>query len=152
VRTHLQSTANSFNSCSVDTGFILALPLHHRDLELDSVGVSTKSYLKIMLLFGSMAIYGWVAFARDKNTCAKTLAENDGGGLHVKRGVYGISVDKEGCEELRDWMAIFVQLLDMDIGKITRKEVTRVGAIRFWGGSFHKPPPYRNSPVLFLEG
>ena len=40
-----------FLSCSVDTGFILALPLHHGDLELDSVGVSTKSYLKIMLLF-----------------------------------------------------------------------------------------------------
>jgi len=34
-----------FLSCSVDAGFILALPLHHRDLELDSVGVSMKSYL-----------------------------------------------------------------------------------------------------------
>ena len=32
-----------FLSCSVDTGFILALPLPHRDLEFDSVGVSTKS-------------------------------------------------------------------------------------------------------------
>ena len=40
-----------FLSCSVDAGFVLALPLHHGDLELDSVGVSTKSYLKIMLLF-----------------------------------------------------------------------------------------------------
>jgi len=40
-----------FLSCSVDTGFVLALPFHHRDLELDSVGVSMKSNLKIMLLF-----------------------------------------------------------------------------------------------------
>ena len=40
-----------FLSYSVDAGFVLALPLHHGDLELDSVGVSTKSYLKIMLLF-----------------------------------------------------------------------------------------------------
>jgi len=50
----------------VDTGFILASPLHHRDLELDSVGVSTKSYLKIMLLFGSMAICGWKAYSKIK--------------------------------------------------------------------------------------
>ena len=35
----------------LDTGFVLALPLHHGDLELDSVGVSMKSNLKIMLLF-----------------------------------------------------------------------------------------------------
>ena len=40
-----------FLSYSVDTGFLLALPLHHKDLELESVGVSMKSYLKIMLLF-----------------------------------------------------------------------------------------------------
>jgi len=40
-----------FLSYSVDTGFALALPLHHEDLELDSVGLSIKSYLKIMLLF-----------------------------------------------------------------------------------------------------
>jgi len=31
-------------SCSMDAGFVLALPLHHGDLELDSVRVSTKSY------------------------------------------------------------------------------------------------------------
>ena len=67
------------------------------------------------------------------------------GGVYA--GHYGISVDKEGFEELSDWMASFVQLLDMDIGNITRKEVTRVGGIR----SFHKPPPYRNSQVLFPE-
>jgi len=35
----------------VDAGFVLALPLHHGDLELDSVGVSTKSHLTIMLVF-----------------------------------------------------------------------------------------------------
>ena len=29
-----------FLNCSVDAGFVLALPLHHRDLELDSVGVA----------------------------------------------------------------------------------------------------------------
>jgi len=39
---------SEFLGCSVDTGLILALPLNH---EVDSVGVSTKSYLKIMLLF-----------------------------------------------------------------------------------------------------
>ena len=27
-------------SCSVNAGFVLALPLHHGDLELDSVGVA----------------------------------------------------------------------------------------------------------------
>ena len=32
-----------FRSCSVDTGFVLALP--RGDLELDSVGVSTKIIL-----------------------------------------------------------------------------------------------------------
>jgi len=30
-----------FLSCSVDAGFVPALPFHHRDLELDSVGVAT---------------------------------------------------------------------------------------------------------------
>ena len=30
------------NCWSVDAGFVLVLPLHHGDLELDSVGVSTK--------------------------------------------------------------------------------------------------------------
>ena len=42
---------SKFLSCSVNAGFVLALPLHHRDLELDSVGVLMKSYLNIMLLF-----------------------------------------------------------------------------------------------------
>ena len=32
-----------FLSCSVDAAFNLALLLYHRDLELDSVGVSMKS-------------------------------------------------------------------------------------------------------------
>jgi len=75
-------------------------------------------------------------------------------GLYVKgdiyAGHYGITMDKEGFEELRDWMAILVQLLDIDIDNITRKELTRVGAIRFWGGSFHKPPLYRNSPKYYF--
>jgi len=31
----------------VDAGFILVLPLHHGDLELDSVGVSTKNHVAI---------------------------------------------------------------------------------------------------------
>ena len=30
---------------SVDAGFVLALPLHHGDLELDSEGVSMKAIL-----------------------------------------------------------------------------------------------------------
>ena len=29
-------------SGSVDAGFVLALPIHHRDLEPDCVGVSTR--------------------------------------------------------------------------------------------------------------
>ena len=36
-------------TCSVDAGFILVSPLHHRDLTC-SIGVSMKSYLRIMLL------------------------------------------------------------------------------------------------------
>ena len=36
---------------SVDAGFVLALPLRHRDLELDSVGVSNsmKAHVAILL-------------------------------------------------------------------------------------------------------
>ena len=34
-----------FLSCSVDAGFVLALPLHHGDL--DSVGISTKDHVAI---------------------------------------------------------------------------------------------------------
>ena len=36
-----------FLSCSVDTGFILALPLHHGDL--DSVGVSMKDHVAVFV-------------------------------------------------------------------------------------------------------
>ena len=32
-----------FFSCSVDAGFILVLPLHHGELELESIGVLMKS-------------------------------------------------------------------------------------------------------------
>ena len=51
-----------FLSCSMDAGF-LALPLHHGDLELDSVGVSTKSYnVKVSCYFGSMTMVGGPIF------------------------------------------------------------------------------------------
>ena len=33
-------------SGSVDAGFILALPFHHRDLEPDCVGVSTRAQIR----------------------------------------------------------------------------------------------------------
>ena len=36
-----------FLSCSVDAGFVLGLPLHHGDL--DSVGVSTKDHVAILV-------------------------------------------------------------------------------------------------------
>jgi len=62
---------------SVDAGFVLALPLHHGDLELDSVGVSTKDHVAVLVV-SSMAIVGG-AYLRDKNTCARTLTENVGG-------------------------------------------------------------------------
>ena len=52
-----------FLSWSVDAGFVLALPLHHGDLELDSVGVSTKDR---------------GAYLRERNTCARTSTENVG--------------------------------------------------------------------------
>ena len=38
-----------FLSWSVDAGFVLALPLHHGDLELDSVGVLTKDHVAILI-------------------------------------------------------------------------------------------------------
>jgi len=38
-----------FHNCSVDACFALALPLHHTDLKLDSVGVSTKDQVAILL-------------------------------------------------------------------------------------------------------
>jgi len=49
-----------FLSWSVDAGFVLALPLHHGDLELDSVGVSAKN----CCYFGSVAMVGGSIFAR----------------------------------------------------------------------------------------
>jgi len=44
-------TVGEFLSWSVDAGFVLALPLlHHGDLiELDSVGVSTKDHVAILV-------------------------------------------------------------------------------------------------------
>ena len=47
----------------VDAGFVLALPLHHRDLELDSVGVSTKDHVAILVA------WPWEGYLQDKNTC-----------------------------------------------------------------------------------
>jgi len=58
-------------SCSVDAGFVLALPLHHGDLELDSVGVLAKSYLKILLLLWYHG-HGLGAYLRGENSCART--------------------------------------------------------------------------------
>ena len=61
-----------FLSCSADTGFVLVLPMDH-----------------VAMYFGSMAKQVGGAYARDKGTCARTLAENvGGGGLYVKGGVY----------------------------------------------------------------
>ena len=38
-----------FLSWSADAGFVLALPLYHGDLELDSVGVSTKDHVAVLV-------------------------------------------------------------------------------------------------------
>ena len=38
-----------FLNRSVDTGFVLALPFHHGDLELDSVRLSTKDHVAILV-------------------------------------------------------------------------------------------------------
>ena len=72
-----------FLSWSVDAGFVLVLPLHHGDLELDSVGVSTKDHVAILVA------WPWLggAYLRDKNTCARTSAENVGG-AYTRRGAY----------------------------------------------------------------
>jgi len=48
---------------------VLALPLHHRDL--DSVGVLTKDHLAILVAWP--LVRG--AYLRDKNTCARTSTE-----------------------------------------------------------------------------
>ena len=55
---------SKFLSWSVDAGFVLALPLHHGDLELDCVRVLTKDHVAI--LHG----HGWGSlFARQKYLC-----------------------------------------------------------------------------------
>ena len=38
-----------FLNWSVDVGFVLALPFHHGDPELDSVGHSTKDHVAILV-------------------------------------------------------------------------------------------------------
>jgi len=40
---------SEFLSWSVDAAFVLALPLHHGDLELDNVRVSTKNHAAILI-------------------------------------------------------------------------------------------------------
>jgi len=40
---------NSLAGPAVDSGFVLALPLHHGDLELDSVGVSMKDHVAVLV-------------------------------------------------------------------------------------------------------
>jgi len=53
IDTTCEHTCN--RCCSVDAGFILALPLFNRDLELDTVGVSTKDHVAILAEHG----HGW---------------------------------------------------------------------------------------------
>jgi len=64
----LRSIVSEFLNWSVDAGFVLVLPLHYGDLELDSVEVSTKNHVAIC--------HGCGAYLRDKNTCARTSTEN----------------------------------------------------------------------------
>jgi len=45
-----------FLSCSVDAGFVLVLLLHHGDLELDSVEVSTEDHVAILVVWPWLAI------------------------------------------------------------------------------------------------
>ena len=78
----------------MDASFILVLPLHHGDLELDSIGVSTKNHVAIC--------HGWGA----KNACASISTENLGGGLYVKGGVYA------ECYGITDhWSSLSIYLL-----------------------------------------
>jgi len=67
------------------------------------------------------------------------------GGVYA--GHYGISVDKEGFKELRDWMASLFNCWLWTLATLQEKR-SRVGAIRFWGGSFHKPPPLQKLPSI----
>jgi len=75
------------------------LPLHHRDLELDSVGVSTKDHVAVLVALP------WLgeAYLRDKNTCARTSTENVGGGgglIHgggIYAGLYGTRLKTLKC-------------------------------------------------------
>ena len=57
-----------FLNCSVDACFVLALPLHHGDLDLDSVGVSTKDHVAILVA------WPWLGgpISEIKDTCART--------------------------------------------------------------------------------
>jgi len=71
-----------FLSWSVDAGFVLVLPLHHGNLELDSVGVLMKDHVAILVA------WPWLeAYLRDKNTGARSSTENVGG-LYTKGSIY----------------------------------------------------------------
>ena len=61
--TDMLMIVGEFFSWSVEAGFVLALPLHHGDLELDSVGVSTKDHVAILVA------WPWEGYLQDKNTC-----------------------------------------------------------------------------------
>ena len=102
----MDTIIGEFLSWSVDAGFVVAFPLHHGDLELDSVGVSTKDHVAILVTWpwlGGLNLTTNVkttvcptryihcrgvpsvvcgnsgAYLRVKYTCARTLTENVGG-------------------------------------------------------------------------
>ena len=79
-----------FLNWSVDAGFILALPFHHSDLDLHSVGLSTKDHVAILVAWPWLGEGGEGGNLRDKKTCARTLTENvgGGGGLYAKGDIY----------------------------------------------------------------
>jgi len=47
-----------FLNWSVDAGFILVLPFHHGDLEVDNVGLSTKDHLAILVAWSWLGVGG----------------------------------------------------------------------------------------------
>jgi len=85
-----------FLSWSVDAGFVLALPLNHGDHEPDSVGVSTKDHVAILVA------WPWLGGGclQDKNTCTRTSTEKVGG-AHMQRGAgrYVHQIVVEHCME-----------------------------------------------------
>jgi len=72
-----------FLSCSVDAGYVVALPLHHGDLNLTVLEFRRRVTWRSCCYFGSMAIYGWEAYLWEKY-----LMIGRGGGVYTKGGVY----------------------------------------------------------------